>query len=125
MGIVTETGLVDVLSGAFVSATSKGSLPFAIFSSSGILNVFVPSGGGQWAVQGPLVLESCHAIGMSLEKGIMAMAYGDQWTNMLQPFWALPLLGITGLRARDILPYTLAAFLVSGVVFVIGLYLIF
>lgn len=125
MGIVTGTGLVDVLSGAFVSATSTGSLPFAIFSSSGILNVFVPSGGGQWTVQGPLVLEACHAIGMTLEKGVMAMAYGDQWTNMLQPFWALPLLGITGLRARDILPYTLAAFLVSGVVFVIGLYLIF
>ena len=125
MGIVIGTGLVDVLSGALVSATSTGTLPFAIFSSSGILNVFVPSGGGQWAVQGPLVLESCHAMGMSLEKGIMAMAYGDQWTNMLQPFWALPLLGITGLRARDILPYTLAALLVSGVVFAIGLYLIF
>jgi len=54
----------------------------------------------------------------------MAMAYGDQWTNMLQPFWALPLLGITKLKAQDILPFTLAALIVSGLVFIIGLLLI-
>ena len=124
MGVVTGTGLVDVLSSALVSATSSETLPLAIFTSSGILNVFVPSGGGQWAVQGPLVLEACNSIGMSLEKGVMAMAYGDQWTNMLQPFWALPLLGITGLKAKDILPYTLAALLVSGLLFTVGLVLI-
>ena len=124
MGVVTGTGLVDVLSSALVSSTSIDSLPIAIFTSSGILNVFVPSGGGQWSVQGPLVIEACNSMGMSLEKGIMAMAYGDQWTNMLQPFWALPLLGITGLKAKDILPYTMAALLVSGIVFVVGLVLI-
>ena len=84
----------------------------------------MPSGGGQWAVQGPLVLEACNSTGMSIEKGAMAMAYGDQWTNMLQPFWALPLLGITGLKAKDILPYTMAALLVSGVIFMVGLALI-
>lgn len=124
MGIVTGTGLADVLAGALVSSTSLSTLPIAIFGSSGLLNIFVPSGGGQWAVQGPLILEACHSMGLSLEKGVMAMAYGDQWTNMLQPFWALPLLGITGLKARDILPYTMVALLVSGVVFVLGLVLI-
>lgn len=124
MGIVTGTGLAEILAGALVDSTTEKTLPLAIFTSSGILNVFVPSGGGQWAVQGPLVIEACHSLGLSLEKGIMAMAYGDQWTNMLQPFWALPLLGITGLKAKDILPYTMAALLVSGVVFLAGLALI-
>jgi len=124
MGVVTGTGLVNILSGALVSSTSLTTLPLAIFTSSGVLNIFVPSGGGQWAVQGPLVIEACHSMGMSLEKGIMAMAYGDQWTNMLQPFWALPLLGITKLKAQDILPFTLAALIVSGLVFIIGLLLI-
>ena len=124
MGVVTGAGLVDVLSSALVSATSSDALPLVIFTSSGVLNIFVPSGGGQWAVQGPLVLETCNSIGMSIEKGVMAMAYGDQWTNMLQPFWALPLLGITGLKAKDILPYTMAALLVSGVIFMLGLVLI-
>ncbi|HIK66923.1 MAG TPA: short-chain fatty acid transporter, partial [Flavobacteriales bacterium] len=124
MGVVTGTGLVTILSGALVSSTNITTLPLAIFTSSGLLNIFVPSGGGQWAVQGPLVIEACHSMGMSLEKGIMAMAYGDQWTNMLQPFWALPLLGITKLKAQDILPFTLAALIVSGLVFIIGLLLI-
>tara|TARA_B100000427_G_scaffold125029_1_gene103986 strand:- start:2139 stop:3497 length:1359 start_codon:yes stop_codon:yes gene_type:complete len=124
MGIVKGTGLVDVLSSALVSSTSIETLPLAIFTSSGVLNVFVPSGGGQWAVQGPLVLEACNKMVMSTEKGVMAMAYGDQWTNMLQPFWALPLLGITGLKAKDILPYTMAALLISGIIFMLGLVLI-
>ena len=124
MGIVTGTGLVNILSGALVSSTNLTTLPLAIFTSSGVLNIFIPSGGGQWAVQGPLLIEACHSMGMSLEKGIMAMAYGDQWTNMLQPFWALPLLGITKLKAQDILPFTLAALIVSGLVFIIGLLLI-
>jgi len=67
----------------------------------------VPSGGGQWAIQGPIILEAATKLGVSLPKIILALAYGDQLTNMLQPFWALPLLSITGLKAKDILPYTL------------------
>ena len=76
------------------------------------------AGVGSGAVQGPLVLEACHALGLPLERGIMAMAFGDELTNMLQPFWALPLLGITGLSARDILPYSLLIMLVAGMVMV-------
>lgn len=123
MGIVTGTGLGEALSGALVGATSEALLPLALFTSSAVLNVFVPSGGGQWAVQGPLVLESCLSLGVPVERGIMAMAFGDQLTNMLQPFWALPLLGITGLKARDILPYTLLVMVVAGAVMVVGMLL--
>ena len=67
-----------------------------------------PSGGGQWYIQGPLIIQSALEMGIPLHKSIMALAYGDQVTNMMQPFWALPLLGITGLKAKDILPYTFA-----------------
>ncbi len=116
MGMVSGTGLGAWLAASLVGATSANWLPEALFVSSGVLNVFVPSGGGQWAVQGPLVLEACHALGVPLERGIMAMAFGDELTNMLQPFWALPLLGITGLSARDILPYTLLVMGVAGAV---------
>lgn len=114
MGIVTGTGLGETLAQALVANTSTHVLPEALFVSSGLLNIFVPSGGGQWAVQGPLVIEACHSLGVPLERGIMAMAFGDELTNMLQPFWALPLLGMTGLSARDILPYTLMVMLVAG-----------
>jgi len=44
--------------------------------------------------------------GVPLSKMVMAVAYGDELTNMLQPFWALPLLAITGVKARDIVGYT-------------------
>lgn len=118
MGMVSGTGLGTLLADSLVGATSAAWLPEALFVSSGVLNVFVPSGGGQWAVQGPLVLEACHALGLPLERGIMAMAFGDELTNMLQPFWALPLLGITGLSARDILPYSLLVMLVAGALMV-------
>ncbi len=121
MGMVTGTELGTWLADGLVGATSRAWLPVALFTSSGVLNVFVPSGGGQWAVQGPLVLESCQALGLDLPRGIMAMAYGDQLTNMLQPFWALPLLGITGLKARDILPYTLLLMVVAGAVMMAGM----
>ena len=67
------------------------------------------------------MLESCKTLGLELPRGIMAMAYGDQLTNMLQPFWALPLLGITGLKARDILPYTLLLMVVAGAVMLVGM----
>ena len=88
------------------------------------MNIFVPSGGGQWAIQGPIVVESALKLGVPLPKAIMALAYGDQITNMLQPFWALPLLGITKLKAREILPYTLMLMVIGSAVYLIGLYLI-
>jgi short-chain fatty acids transporter len=121
MGIVTGTGLGEWMAGALVEVTSRELLPSALFASSAVLNVFVPSGGGQWAVQGPLVLEACWRLGVPLPKGVMAMAFGDQLTNMLQPFWAIPLLGISGLKARDILPYTLVVMLVVGAVMLSGM----
>ena len=76
------------------------------FFSAGFLNIFVPSGGGQWAVQGPLMIQTAQSMNLPLNKVVVAFSHGDAWTNMLQPFWALPLLGITGLKARDIVGYT-------------------
>ena len=81
----------------------------------------VPSGGGQWMVQGPIIIESSQSLNLPLGKSIMAMAYGDQVTNMMQPFWALPLLAITGLRARDILPYTLYFMAIGTIIYVFAL----
>jgi short-chain fatty acids transporter len=88
-------------------------LPVYTFLSACLLNMFIPSGGGQWAVQGPVALESGLALGVPPGKMVMAVAYGDQITNMLQVFWALPLLAITGARARDIVGYTSLVMLVG------------
>ncbi len=121
MGIMKSTGMVVAISDFFVSVASETTLPIFTFISAGIVNVFVPSGGGQWAIQGPIVVESAIKLGVPLPKAIMALAYGDQITNMLQPFWALPLLGITKLKAKEILPYTLLLMCVGIVIYILGL----
>ncbi|HLR50410.1 MAG TPA: TIGR00366 family protein, partial [Candidatus Sphingobacterium stercoripullorum] len=86
------------------------------FLSAGIVNFFVPSGGGQFAVQGPIMLDAAEKLGVDPSIAVMAVAYGDQWTNMWQPFWALPVLAIAGLRMRDILGYTTLTLIGSGAV---------
>lgn len=124
MGIMKSTGMVVMISDFFVSVATETTLPIFTFFSAGLVNVFVPSGGGQWAIQGPIVIESALQLGVPLPKAIMALAYGDQITNMLQPFWALPLLGITKLKAKEILPYTLILMMVGITVYVLGLLLL-
>ena len=121
MGIMKYSGLIDIMSDAFILISNENTFPIFTFLSAGIVNVFVPSGGGQWAVQGPIIIEAAMKIGYSIPKSVMALAYGDQLTNMLQPFWALPLLGITGLKAKEILPYTLILMLIGALIFILGL----
>ncbi|MFT4602450.1 MAG: short-chain fatty acids transporter [Arenicella sp.] len=121
LGIMVGSGLIENISDWFVHVSTDNSFPIYTFFSAGLVNIFVPSGGGQWAVQGPIIINAASELGVSYPKAIMALSYGDQLTNMIQPFWALPLLGITGLKAKDILPYTLILFLAGGIIFLFGL----
>lgn len=121
MGMMTGSGLAVLISQWFVSVSSEFSLPFFSFISAGIVNFFVPSGGGQWAVQGPILLPAAQEIGVDTARIAMSIAWGDAWTNMIQPFWALPALGIAGLNARDIMGYCIIALLYSGIFISIGL----
>jgi short-chain fatty acids transporter len=118
MGLMNHSGLVQYFSDFFVNVSTSTSFPVYTFFSAGFVNIFVPSGGGQWGVQGPIILQAATELGVPLPKAIMALAYGDQLTNMLQPFWALPLLGITGLKATAILPYSFALMLVGTVIYI-------
>ncbi len=117
LGIMKHSGLVGQISDFFSTHSNATTFPIYTFLSSGLVNIFVPSGGGQWTIQGPIIIKAAAHIGVGAPKAIMALAYGDQITNMLQPFWALPLLGITGLKARAILPYTFALMLVGSIIF--------
>ena len=120
---MNHSGMVQIMSDFFISISNETTFPIFTFISAGIVNIFVPSGGGQWAVQGPIIVEAANSLGLSISKSIMALAYGDQLTNMLQPFWALPLLAVTGLKAKEILPYTLILLLAGIVIFIGGLLL--
>ncbi|WP_367110225.1 short-chain fatty acid transporter [uncultured Psychrobacter sp.] len=126
MGIMTGANLNGVsisteVTEFFINNASADSFPVFAFLSAGIVNVFVPSGGGQFAVQGPVMIPAGTALGVSPSVTAMAIAWGDAWTNMIQPFWALPLLGIAGLDARAIMGYCLIVLAVSGVIIMGGL----
>ncbi|MEW1980417.1 TIGR00366 family protein [Citricoccus sp. NPDC079358] len=117
LGMMTESGLVQILSDAFVAISNPTTFGVLAFLSAGLVNFFVPSGGGQFAVQGPIMLGAGADLGVDPAITIMAVSYGDQWTNMIQPFWAIPLLAIAGLKMRDILGYTTVVLIASGLVF--------
>ena len=124
MAIMMDSGLAASLSEWFVSISTAATLPLWTFISAGIVNVFVPSGGGQWAVQSPIVIASAQALGADIPRVAMAVAWGDAWTNMLQPFWALPVLAIAGLKAKDIMGFCLIQLFVSGIIIGVGLSLV-
>lgn len=115
MGIVTASGLASVLSDAFISISNENTFHMLTLWSAGLVNFLVPSGGGQWAVQAPVMLEAAQNLGVSLPKTAMAVAWGDAWTNMIQPFYALPALAIAGLKAKDIMGYGLIIMLITGI----------
>lgn len=119
MGMMKFSGLVGVIAGWFVAISNTTTYPIFTYISAMIVNLFVPSGGGQWAVQGPVMVEAAKMLKFSIPKTVMAVAYGDQWTNLFQPFWALPLLGITGLRARDIMGYCMTVMFLGIPIYIV------
>jgi short-chain fatty acids transporter len=121
MGMMHTSGLTAQIAGLVGQNASETTLPIFTCLSAAVINLFVPSGGGQWGVQGPIVVETALAAGVPLPKAVMALAYGDQLTNMLQPFWALPLLAITGARAREIVGYTAVVMLAATAWVLLGL----
>ena len=123
-GGATGTSLAAVISNFFVSISTTVTFPVFCFLAAGIVNFFVPSGGGQWSVQGPIMMPAGLGIGVRPAVTGMAIAWGDQWTNMVQPFWALPALGAAGLGAKDIMGYCVLTLLVMGVVACVGFVLV-
>ena len=112
--------LAGIIADFFVSISNDVTFPVFTFLSAGIINFFVPSGGGQWAVQAPIVMPAATQMGIEYGRAAMAIAWGDQWTNMIQPFWALPALGIAGLSARNVMGYLVVVLLFTGVVACLG-----
>ncbi|MEA4814991.1 MAG: TIGR00366 family protein [Oscillospiraceae bacterium] len=120
-GMMLTTGLASVLADAFVSVSTAQTLPMWTFISAGIINLFIPSGGSQWSVQGPIMIQAASDLGADYGRIAMAVAYGDNWTNLIQPFWALPLLAVANLKAKDIMGYLTPVLFVSGAIFILVL----
>ncbi|PKR77901.1 short-chain fatty acid transporter [Halalkalibacillus sediminis] len=123
MGMMVASGLSEQMSLWFVNISNEVTFPLFAFISAGIVNFFVPSGGGQWAVQGPIMIGAASDLGVDTAKTAMAVAWGDAWTNMIQPFWALPLLAIAGLKVKDIMGFCMVILIWSFVPIALALLL--
>jgi short-chain fatty acids transporter len=117
MGIMTETGLAGIVAQSFVTFSTQRTLPFWSFISSNIISLFVPSGGGHWAVQGPFMIPAAIKLNADPAMTAMGTAMGEQVANMVQPFWALPILAIAGLGIKDIMGYCAIAMVIGLVIF--------
>jgi short-chain fatty acids transporter len=120
MGMMIHSGLSEQIALWFVSVSTEQTLPYLSFLSAGLINIFVPSGGGQWAVQGPIMIQAAMELGADPAKTAMGVAWGDAWTNMIQPFWALPILAIAGLHIRDIMGFCVMILIFSFIPISIG-----
>lgn len=121
MGIMTATGLAGVIAQWFVAFATAQTLPFWSYLSSIIISLFVPSGGGHWAVQGPFAVPAAVKLHASLPATAMGVAIGEEVANMVQPFWALPVLAIAGVGLRRVMAFTVVSFIIAFVVFALSL----
>jgi len=109
MMTVAATGghsLSHVLSHAFVSVSSSHTFPAVIGAYSAILGFFIPSGGGKWLLEAPYVMQAANELKVHLGWAVQVYNAAEALPNLLNPFWMLPLLGVLGIRARDIVGFT-------------------
>jgi short-chain fatty acids transporter len=111
-GIFRTTGLTEQMGELFVSLSTRETFPAIVYLYSGIVNYFVPSGGSKWAIEAPYLLEAAQRLAVEPRKVVLAYAWGDMATDLIQPFWALPLLAVAKLEFKDILGFLLLVFFV-------------
>jgi short-chain fatty acids transporter len=119
-GIIRDSKLQDVIAGWFTAVSKPDSYPLLVLWYSGILNYIIPSGGSKWAIEAPYIVQAAHAIGANLDHTVLAYAWGDMLTDIIQPFWAIPLLAIARLSFRDIMGYGIVFFLAYAVIVTLG-----
>ena len=115
-GLIRYSGLAEIIARWFTSVASPRTLPIVIYWYSGLVSVFIPSGGSKWAIEAPYVLAAAKALGVPAARVILAYAWGDMSTHFLQPFWAIPLLAIARVEFKDIVGYLAILFVVNFVV---------
>ena len=110
--MMTESGLAKQLAHAFVAISTRHTFPVLVGIYSAFLGLFVPSAGGKWLIEAPYILEAAKSLHIHLGWVVQTYNATEALANMIHPFWMLPLLGILGLKARDIVGYSMLQFVV-------------
>jgi short-chain fatty acids transporter len=123
-GMMNGSGLSATLAESILAVSTEATFPVVAWIVGSIVNLFVPSGGGEWIVLGPSVISAAQDLGVPVGQATVAYAVGDAHTNLLNPFWAIPLLAITGIKAREMFGYAIAMLLALIPFLAIALYAI-
>jgi len=115
-GIIKSSGLAQIVGNWFIQISSQKTYPAIVYWYSGLVNYFVPSGGSKWAIEAPYILSAAKTLGVSNSKVVIAYAWGDMATDLIQPFWAIPLLSVAKIDFKDILGYEILIFLIYIVI---------
>jgi short-chain fatty acids transporter len=123
-GVMKNTPLGDWMGNLFVSISSARTFPLIVYAYSALMTTFVPSGGSKWLIEAPYLLPAARQLGVSVSTTVLSYAYGDSTAHLIQPFWAIPILTVTGLRFGDVVGYNVLVFAACFAVSVIAMLLI-
>jgi short-chain fatty acids transporter len=118
-GLMQNTGLGAWIGDLFARVATQSSYPLVVYAYSALMNLFVPSAGSKWLIEAPYLVPAGEILDVSVVTVLLSYAYGDSTTNLIQPFFAIPILAVTRLRFGDVVGYTfliaVACFAVSAV----------
>jgi len=110
-GVMKETGLTSRIGDIFLHLSTPTTFPFFVFLYTSIMNYFIPSGGSKWVVEAPYLLKTLSAHSLPLDHLVSPYIFGDMVTNLIQPFWAIPILKMVEGEFRHLIGYTFLFFL--------------
>ncbi len=113
-GLLQKTNLGDWLGNFFAEIATTNTYPWVVYAYSGLMNLFVPSAGSKWMIEAPFLIPAAEKLDVSVVTTLLAYSYGDSTTNLIQPFFAIPILAVTRLRFGDVVGYT---FMVAAICF--------
>jgi len=105
-----------VLTNVFVTISNPKTFLVIIYWYSGVENYLIPSGGSKWAITAPFIIPAAKQLGVAFDKTVLAYAWGDMMTDMIQPFWAIAMLAVAKLEFRDIMGFLMLVFLVFFII---------
>jgi len=123
-GVIQGTGLATLFGEAIASLATPETLPLWLYWYSGLVNYFVPSGGSKWAIEAQYLIDAALRLGVPTPQVVLAYAWGDMATDIIQPFWALPLLAAARIDFRDIMGYAAVVFVVYSAVVSVAFWLL-
>ena len=115
-GLLSHTGLGESLTRFFVAIGSAASFPLITYWYSGVLNYFVPSGASEWLITSPYLVPAARNLGVPMPRLILAYSWGNMMTDMIQPFFALPMLAVAKLQFREIAGYLMLVFVLYFII---------